>query len=244
MYSGMTRNEVRGILALVLVAALGVGARTYLSDSPRSGVWVERPLKQSSAVLHATPIPVPTFAVPASPPPTFTPTLTPMPSLTPAGMSVPPSPVPPPVPTHTPPPMPHSSTDTDASQTVVIAPNLPNAQSVVIAPNAPQAQSVTFSGATQPSPTATVAATPHTVQPTTSASRGKAASTPLASSINLNIATLADLDKLPGIGPKTAQKIIDYRTKTGPFRSVDDLLNVSGIGPKTLEKIRPSVKVN
>ena len=111
MYSGMTRNEVRGILALVLVAALGVGARTYLSDSPRSGVWVERPLKQSS-VLHATPTPAP-IAV-ASPTPVS---------------AVSPSPVAPaaqivasPVPTCTPFPTPQSSVNLDTSQTVVIAP--------------------------------------------------------------------------------------------------------------------------
>jgi competence protein ComEA len=59
--------------------------------------------------------------------------------------------------------------------------------------------------------------------------------------INLNAATLEDLDTLPGIGPATAQKILDYRQTHGPFRSVDELRAVSGIGPAKLEQIRPFV---
>jgi competence protein ComEA len=60
--------------------------------------------------------------------------------------------------------------------------------------------------------------------------------------IDLNTATQAALESLPGIGPKTAEKIIAYRTRV-PFRSVDDLANVSGIGPKKLEAVRSLVTV-
>lgn len=61
--------------------------------------------------------------------------------------------------------------------------------------------------------------------------------------INLNTATLEELDSINGIGPVTARKILDYRARTGGFSSVDQLLEVSGIGAKTLEKIRAKVTV-
>jgi competence protein ComEA len=62
--------------------------------------------------------------------------------------------------------------------------------------------------------------------------------------LDINIATLEELIALPGIGPSTAQKIIDYRTANGPFSTVDDLDKVSGIGPSTLDQIRALVTVN
>lgn len=56
--------------------------------------------------------------------------------------------------------------------------------------------------------------------------------------IDLNKATKEDLMTVPGIGPSTADNIINYREEVGRFNSVDDLLNVDRIGDKTLEKIR------
>ncbi len=61
--------------------------------------------------------------------------------------------------------------------------------------------------------------------------------------VNVNTATAAELEALPGIGEVTAQAIVDYRTENGPFASVDELLDVSGIGDVTLENIRELVTV-
>jgi competence protein ComEA len=59
--------------------------------------------------------------------------------------------------------------------------------------------------------------------------------------VSLATATLEQLDALPGVGPVTAQKIIDYRTEHGAFRSVDDLDQVPGIGPARVENLRDLV---
>ena len=59
--------------------------------------------------------------------------------------------------------------------------------------------------------------------------------------VHLNSATLEQLDALPGVGPVTAQKIVDYRTKHGGFGSVDELDAVPGIGPSRLADLRPLV---
>jgi competence protein ComEA len=67
--------------------------------------------------------------------------------------------------------------------------------------------------------------------------------TGLTSAIDINRATLTELQRLPGVGPKMSQKIVDERDKA-PFKSVDDLRRVHGIGPKTLERLRPHVTVN
>ncbi len=61
--------------------------------------------------------------------------------------------------------------------------------------------------------------------------------------VDINQATTADLDRLPGIGPSTARAIVDHRTRNGPFASVDDLLAVRGIGPAKLAELRALVRV-
>lgn len=71
---------------------------------------------------------------------------------------------------------------------------------------------------------------------------GAAPGTPAAGGkVHLNSATLDELDTLPGIGPVTAQQILDYRTANGAFGSVDELDAVPGIGPARLEQLRPLV---
>jgi competence ComEA-like helix-hairpin-helix protein len=62
-------------------------------------------------------------------------------------------------------------------------------------------------------------------------------------SISLNDADVAALVTVPGIGEKTAKKIIEYRENIGPFTSGTDLLRIRGIGEKKLEKILPYVKI-
>lgn len=69
-------------------------------------------------------------------------------------------------------------------------------------------------------------------------------STSSADLININTATLQELDSLPGIGPTTAQKIIDYRQQHGPFRQIEEIMNVSGIGPATFDRIKDLITVD
>jgi competence protein ComEA len=57
--------------------------------------------------------------------------------------------------------------------------------------------------------------------------------------VNLNSATLEQLDSLPGVGPVTAQKILAWRTAHGAFTAIDELLEVDGIGEKTLADMAP-----
>ena len=70
---------------------------------------------------------------------------------------------------------------------------------------------------------------------------GAAGPTAPAGPVHLNAATLEDLDALPGVGPVTAQKILDYRQQHGAFASVDELDAIPGIGPKRLDQLRDLV---
>jgi competence ComEA-like helix-hairpin-helix protein len=66
---------------------------------------------------------------------------------------------------------------------------------------------------------------------------------PSATPLNLNTATIEQLEKLPGIGPNTAKSIVQFRERSGPFQRVEDLLAIKGISKARLEKLRPYVTV-
>ncbi|MGI9174621.1 MAG: ComEA family DNA-binding protein [Rhodothermales bacterium] len=74
-------------------------------------------------------------------------------------------------------------------------------------------------------------------------SRGVPAVTLAVRPINLNQATAAELETLPRIGPKIAERILSYRAAHGPFKRVQDLTDVQGIGEKTLARLEPLVTV-
>jgi competence protein ComEA len=77
--------------------------------------------------------------------------------------------------------------------------------------------------------------------------QAKAAARPAASAegavVNINAATVADFEALPGIGAKTAARIVEYRQKNGPFKKVEELMNVRGIGEKNFLKLKAQLTV-
>jgi competence protein ComEA len=61
--------------------------------------------------------------------------------------------------------------------------------------------------------------------------------------VNLNTASSAELETLPGVGAKMAARIIEYRQKKGPFKKIEELMNVQGIGEKNFLKLKPQLTV-
>jgi len=69
------------------------------------------------------------------------------------------------------------------------------------------------------------------------------AATTASAPLNLNAATAAQLEALPGIGKATAERIVEYRQKNGGFKKAEDLMNVRGVGEKNFLKLKPLVTV-
>ena len=87
-----------------------------------------------------------------------------------------------------------------------------------------------------------VGAAPAAAAPQDKPVKAKASAAP-AAPVNLNTATLAQLETLPGIGAATAKRILEYRQKQGSFKKIEELMNVKGIGEKSFLKLKPSVTV-
>jgi competence protein ComEA len=64
-----------------------------------------------------------------------------------------------------------------------------------------------------------------------------------AAPLNLNTATAAQLESLPGIGARTAERIVEYRQKNGGFKKIEELMNVRGVGEKSFLKLKPLIVV-
>ena len=64
-----------------------------------------------------------------------------------------------------------------------------------------------------------------------------------AAPVNLNTATAEQLATIPGVGPRMAERIIDYRQKNGGFKKIEDLMNVSGVGEKSFLKMKPLITI-
>jgi competence protein ComEA len=79
--------------------------------------------------------------------------------------------------------------------------------------------------------------------PGPTAANGAAGPAASGAPVDLNTATLDQLDALPGIGPVLAQRILDWRAEHGRFSTVEELAEVSGIGDSVLEQVRPLVRV-
>lgn len=61
--------------------------------------------------------------------------------------------------------------------------------------------------------------------------------------VNLNTASVSEIATLPGVGSKAAERIVEYRTKNGGFKKIEELMNVKGIGEKSFLKLKPLITV-
>ena len=80
-------------------------------------------------------------------------------------------------------------------------------------------------------------------QPASAQASSRGAAKAAVGTVNLNTASAAEVEGLPGIGAKTAARIIEYRQKNGPFKKVEELMNVRGIGEKNFLKLKPQITI-
>jgi len=72
---------------------------------------------------------------------------------------------------------------------------------------------------------------------------GRASAKASAGIVNINTAPATDLESLPGIGARTAERIVEYRQKNGPFKKIEELMNVRGVGEKNFLKLKSQITV-
>ena len=72
---------------------------------------------------------------------------------------------------------------------------------------------------------------------------GAAKASTMQTPVNLNTATIAQLEELPGVGPATAQRILEYRQQNGGFKKIEELMNVRGIGEASFLKLKALITV-
>ena len=85
---------------------------------------------------------------------------------------------------------------------------------------------------------------PHLASASAQTTRSTSAkSAPTTGIVNINTASASDLEGLPGIGAKTAARIVEYRQKNGPFKKIEELMNVRGVGEKNFLKLKPQITV-
>jgi competence protein ComEA len=89
---------------------------------------------------------------------------------------------------------------------------------------------------------AVVMAHPLAQTPAPDKANSRAAKPPVM--VNINTASATELEELPGVGAKTAARIIEYRQKKGPFKKIEELMNVQGIGEKSFLKLRAQLTVS
>ncbi len=101
-----------------------------------------------------------------------------------------------------------------------------------------------FSSASQAQQSAAPAWASPSAQANAGAQAGKPEKpAPATAAVNLNTATAKQLETLPGVGPATAARILEYREKNGRFKKIEDLMNVRGIGEKTFLTLKPLIVV-
>jgi len=115
--------------------------------------------------------------------------------------------------------------------------------SIARGPGSP-APAVVLAGDPEPASSARAGDQAVSVPARSEGSDGRAVTVPVrAAKVDLNSATQAQLETLPGVGPEIAKRIIEFRKSRGMFRSVEQLDGVKGIGTKMMEKLRPLVTV-